>query len=651
MKMERTPAVYRGQRLTGIWQGAVPFLRSYSSWFLFWAFAVALLAKAVAFSRVTGAPFSPISLSILVASDALLCFGLATTCQLIERRAAWAVWWTGCLSFVILVVSSVSGGYLLVAGELVSWQSLRVGMERFGEVWGIVVESMPAPAWLVAAAAGCLLVTLPYACRRWNAEGSPGLSLVATTLAGGVVFFAPLPEHVAVSRLADNAVLAVTSGYSDGASSSGAGLFGKFPTPVSSNAIEIWARDSPLPNVLVVVLESTRWDVTSLAGGPADTKALSQLAERGLSLQNVRAVMPHTTKSLWSIVCGQYPMMQLDLYETSVAAEGQCLPHILGAGGAYRRAFFQSALGSFEDRPRLVANMGFDSFTAWEDIGGEALGFLGSDDQSLTTPFLQFVDQHPDAPFLALLLTSSTHFPYRMPDAMAARSEELQKPARTSRDRYARLIEAGDAVLGDVLDGLSARGLLDSTIVVALGDHGEGFGDQGVRQHDTNFFEEGLRVPLVIAGPGIAPRISTQPANLLDLLPTLLEALGLPYEPSGFPGQSYLTKDPPPSPKVFSCWIDSRCRGYVEGMRKVVYVPARDEAFAFDLRADPKETTPLPLSSQDRATLDSIDSRIAHLRSTMPVVLSEVSAFAPWRCARGEPCLHPASPSGGFHSN
>jgi hypothetical protein len=102
---------------------------------------------------------------------------------------------------------------------------------------------------------------------------------------------------------------------------------------------------------------------------------------------------------------------------------------------------------------------------------------------------------------------------------------------------------------------------------------------------------------------------------------------------------------------VFSCWIDSKCRGFVEGMRKVVYVPARDEAFAFDLRTDPKETTPRPLSSQDRATLDSIDSRIAQLRSTMPMVLSELSSFAPWRCARGEPCLHPASPSGGFHSN
>ncbi|NOT24942.1 MAG: sulfatase-like hydrolase/transferase [Acidobacteria bacterium] len=652
MKLDRAPGIYRDQRLTGIWRGVLPFLRSYSSWFLLWAFAVTCLAKAVAFSRVTGAPDSATWLSVLVARDALLCFGMATVFQLIERRAGWAVWWTGCLALVTLTASAVSAGYLLVAGELLSWQTLRVGVARFDEVWGIVVESMPAPGWLVLAAVSCLLVALPYACRRLNGEGSPVAGLLVTTLASGVAFLAPPPQHVALSGLADSAALAVTSGYFDGGSSTaqGAGLFGKFPAPVSSDAIASWAQGTQPPNVVVVVLESTRWDVTSLGGGPADTKALAKLAGRGLSFQNVRAVMPHTTKSLWSILCGQYPFMQLDLYETSVSAEGQCLPHILGAAG-YRRAFFQSALGSFEDRPRLVANMGFDGFTAWEDIGGEALGFLASDDESLSAPFLHFVDRHSDTPFLAVVLTSATHFPYRMPDEMAARSEELQRPTRTSWDRYARLVEAEDAMLADVMDGLSARGLLDNTIVVALGDHGEGFGEQGVRQHDTNFFEEGLRVPLVIAGPGVALRASTQPANLLDLLPTLLEALGLPYEPSALPGQSFLAKDPAPSPKLFSCWIDSRCRGYVEGTRKVVYVPVRDEAFAFDLLGDPNEKIPLPLSSQDRATLGSINGRIGELRSTMPMVLSELSAFAPWRCARGEPCVHPASPSGGVHGN
>ncbi len=470
-------------------------------------------------------------------------------------------------------------------------------------------------------------------------------------LAGGIAFFAPLPQQTAVSRLAEGAVLAVANGYFDAPSmAEGTGLFGTFPAPVSSDTIAAWTQGRKRPNVVVVVLESTRWDVTSLGGGPADTPALAKLAQRGLSFQNVRAVMPHTTKSLWSILCGQYPFMQMDLHETSISGEGQCLPHILGAAG-YRRVFLQSAVGSFEDRPRLVANMGFESFSAWEDIGGEPLGFLGSDDMSLTRPFLRFVDRHLDTPFLAVVLTSATHYPYRVPGAIAARSRELQKPTRQPQDRYARLVEAQDVLLAEIIEGLSARNLTDNTIVVALGDHGEGFGEQGVRQHDTNFYEEGLRVPLVIAGPGVAQRAPAQAANLLDLLPTLFDALELPYEQSALPGQSFLTTDPPASPKLFSCWVDSKCRGFVEGTRKVVYVPTRDEAFAFDLAGDPHEKTSLPLSSRDQATLDSMNRRIGELRSSMPIVLSDLSGLGAWRCESGRPCVHPASPSGGFHKN
>jgi phosphoglycerol transferase MdoB-like AlkP superfamily enzyme len=267
--------------------------------------------------------------------------------------------------------------------------------------------------------------------------------------------------------------------------------------------------------------------------------------------------------------------MQWELYEVSLSVEGQCLPHILGVAG-YRRAFFQSALGSFEDRPRLVAKLGFEQFMAWEDIGGEPLGFLASDDESLTAPFLRFVDEGAGRPFFAVLLTSAPHFPYRLSKAAASRTGESRRPRASSWERYSRLIEAGDVLMTDVLLGLASRGLSENTIVVALGDHGEGFGDQGVRQHDTNFFEEGLRVPVVLAGPRIAPRVATQAASLLDLLPTLLDALELPYATSALPGQSYLNRDPAPSPKLFGCWFERKCRGFVEGNRKVVYVPERE---------------------------------------------------------------------------
>ena len=187
--------------------------------------------------------------------------------------------------------------------------------------------------------------------------------------------------------------------------------------------------------MLFFVLESTRWDVTSLAGGPADTPALAQLAARGLSFQNARAVVPHTTKSLWSFLCGQYPLMQRELYKVSLSAEGQCLPHILGAAG-YRQAFFKV--------PRILrrstAPGGESRLRAIHGVGRHrrrAAGFLASDDESLTVPFLRFVDEGAGRPFLAVLLTSATHFPYRLSQAAASRTEDSRKPRASSWERTA----------------------------------------------------------------------------------------------------------------------------------------------------------------------------------------------------------------------
>src|SRR5690606_25752739 len=136
--------------------------------------------------------------------------------------------------------------------------------------------------------------------------------------------------------------------------------------------------------------------------------------------------------------------------------------------------------------------LGFASFAAWEDIGGEPLGYLASDDESLAAPLFRFIDQ-ADGPFFAVLLTSATHHPYRLSTVAEARAEAADAPRGTSFERYHRLVEAEDALLGNLVAGLERRGLGQRTIVIAVGDHGEGFGDKGVKQHDTNFFEEGLR--------------------------------------------------------------------------------------------------------------------------------------------------------------
>ena len=195
--------------------------------------------------------------------------------------------------------------------------------------------------------------------------------------------------------------------------------------------------------------------------------------------------------------------MQNRIVEYSANFVSQCLPAVLRTAG-YRTGFFQSARGIFEQRPRLAANMGYEDFAAWEDIQGEELGYLASDDESLVAPIANWIDRQPsDQPFFITALTSAAHHPYRLSTRARARAEKSGAPVETDEDRYARLVEAEDELLGALLEIVETRALRDRTIFVVAGDHGEGFGDKGVKQHDNNFYQEGLRVPVVFAGPGV----------------------------------------------------------------------------------------------------------------------------------------------------
>ncbi len=85
-----------------------------------------------------------------------------------------------------------------------------------------------------------------------------------------------------------------------------------------------------------------------------------------------------------------------------------------------------------------------------------------------------------------------------------------------------------DAQVGRILDALDAAGLAENTIVVLWGDHGWHLGEKGITGKNT-LWDDGTRVPLVFAGPGVKPgQRCARPAELLDIYPTLIDLCGLP---------------------------------------------------------------------------------------------------------------------------
>jgi len=99
-------------------------------------------------------------------------------------------------------------------------------------------------------------------------------------------------------------------------------------------------------------------------------------------------------------------------------------------------------------------------------------------------------------------------------------------------DLYDGEIRYTDDEVGRILDHLKASGLEKSTLVVVTSDHGEEFLEHGSWEHQKTLYEEVIRIPLALRGPGVSARREKAQASLLDVAPTVLAWAGLPPAPT-----------------------------------------------------------------------------------------------------------------------
>lgn len=109
--------------------------------------------------------------------------------------------------------------------------------------------------------------------------------------------------------------------------------------------------------------------------------------------------------------------------------------------------------------------------------------------------------------------------------------------------KYYALCSMMDALFGKLIGWLRANGQLDNTWIIFTSDHGESLGDRG-RFSKYSLYESSIRVPMALSGPGLTPQQRgsemQDPAELIDLLPTILDLAGLP-KPQWLPGRNLLT--------------------------------------------------------------------------------------------------------------
>lgn len=292
-------------------------------------------------------------------------------------------------------------------------------------------------------------------------------------------------------------------------------------------AYSVWEhfRRPPL-NILLITLDTTRADHLGCYGHTAAlTPALDGLARRGVVWERARTPAPLTLPTHASLFTGLYPA-EHGLRSNGLGSLPKALPTLaerLGAAGYDTGAF----IAAFVLEHKFGLGRGFAFYD--DDLPAASPGTTSAghaaerqrDGRLVVEAALDWLNRPRRRPFFCWVHFYDPHHPY------SPRTAEFGD--RFEKRPYDGEIAHVDQQVQRLLDALQHQGVADETLVIVVGDHGEGLGDHGEREHGLTLYDHGLQVPWIWAGPQIVAghRIS-QPVCLIDLTPTLLDYLQLP---------------------------------------------------------------------------------------------------------------------------
>jgi len=446
-----------------------------------------------------------------------------------------------------------------------------------------------------------------------------------------------------------------------------------------------------LPNILLIVVDTLRADRLSAYGYPKPTTPnIDALAARGVRFEAASAPSCWTLPSFASILTGKhartlglfdeerqvvrfpYPNSPLDARETLLSEVLQ--------GANYRTAAFFT--GRFNDVEYGFAR-GFDCYRNCRRAGDHSFRAKCSFPEFLSD-LMAWTAASDGRPFFAMLNPADVHRPYLPPieyrkphvgtyegplatiglsrnlllsigsdidgwyfapgspsDGVRRRLD--QRDIDYLRNRYDAALTYTDDYVGLILDRLGDE-ILSNTIVVVIGDHGESLGDHGVFLHNTSpprLYEEICHVPWIMSAPAqwlgpVRRPVVREPVMLVDLMPTLLDLVGVPVEdrPRGMQGRSLLgvirgEEEEDPDRIVLSEAVGyGRLVSMVrQGDWKLISTSWKGRSprlELYDLGSDPGETK--NLARRERAKTEHLLEELDRLRHPPRSLLSPASA-------------------------
>ena len=502
-----------------------------------------------------------------VAGDAALCLGYALVARLVRARSL-----RGVVFGAIALHAAIATALVAAIGTPMS----RAMLDGLDSAMGDSIGHAARPAALVGA--GAVLVAalaMPPLVRRvgprvGRATAWSGLALAAFWVVtpepalpahrNALLFFwgslrAPSPVQVVVARSAGVAVV-----------------------DERLLALRGAARER---DVVLVVLESVAARFISPYGASEDPMPfLTTLAARSLVVSDAYAVYPESIKGQIAVFHAVHPAPGTEAKQyANVPVPG--LATLLGEHG-YATGLFHSGRFRFLGMRDVLARSGFEHQADAATISGVRESSFGVDEEATVDALLAWLDAQGGGRTFAAWLPIAGHHPYDSPPGGPFDHD-------TMLGCYRNALWYADRSLRRLCDGLAARGRLDRTLLVVVGDHGQAFGE-----HDGNFghtfalYEENLRVPLIVRMPGATDAGITLDAiaSHVDLAPTILDFCGLP-PCDGHEGSSLLRVRDRPA-LFFADWGASLV-GVRDGRWKAIFDRDTRRELLFDLVADPQE--------------------------------------------------------------
>lgn len=385
----------------------------------------------------------------------------------------------------------------------------------------------------------------------------------------------------------------------------------------------------PRPNVLLIVLDTVRFDQTTLGNSALGTTPfLAEMARESLSFSKALSTSTWTLPAHASMFTGRYPQNHsADCFRSD---DGQrlvagvpiglrpavpTLAELLGRAGyatgliASNWLFLGDAYGlgrGFDFRmsiPRArfthpsraielmqsiritpLRRLALPFFDASE-ITDAALEWLRQQSSQPTFLVINFMDAH--APYLS---NADQTLPLVLPDPPARevmRGERQATPEESAffMSMYRHQIGFIDEQLRRLVDQVKSMGKLDNTVVVVTSDHGEFFGEHNLWEHGWGPYAEALHVPLLVrpAG-GSLPEEIPHAVSIVDIFPTILDQVGM-AAPGAIDGEVLGSRTSPPlfaqcvSEHLVSQYGSRFSRGfagmYLDGEFKVRYSTSR----------------------------------------------------------------------------